>query len=484
MKRAFYRPATWPISLKIPLVVACLMVVIGSLATERVLAKLSKIQDENLREVSGAYLDGLSASVLPHVLHNDIWEVFDTIERSKTDYGSTSIISTIVANSRDEVIAASDPASFPTGTRIAPEFKAAATSDDAIEVSPERPMTRVSRDIVFQDHVVGWLLVTLDVSSALAERGDIRLALISTNAAVIFLLAAFGYFLTRRMTRPMQVLAEHLDQAQGGEFKSIPLDKHRGANKEILALFASFNSMVATKNERDVLAATLYEEEKLAGLGRLAAAMAHEINNPLGGMMTALGTLKRHGDNPDVQKRTVGLLERGLNSIGDVVKTSLLAYRSRSESRKLSRKDIADLRHLLRPEIHLRSQTLNWAIGWDGELGIDGTSVRQIGLNLLLNASAAAGVGGRVAFRSDLVGDSLRIVVENNGNGLPDEMLRCLNSHDAKHAPLGSSAGIGLWVIGQIVDEIHGDIQAASSKDGAVVTVLLPLETGVLTHAA
>lgn len=484
MKRALLRPATWPISLKIPLVVAGLMIVIGSLATERVLARLSRIQDQNLREVSGAYLDGLSAAVLPHVLHNDIWEVFDTIERTKADYGSITVVSTIVANSRNGIIAASDPAAFPTGTHIAPELAAAAMPDAAIEVSSDRPVVRVARDIEFQDRIVGRLLVTLDVSGVLVERGEVRLTLVGTNAAVIFILAAFGYFLTRRMTRPMQVLAEHLDQAQTGRFESIPLARHRRSNKEVLALFSSFNSMVAAKNERDQLAASLHEEEKLAGLGRLAAAMAHEINNPLGGMMTALDTLRLHPDNREVQKRTVGLLDRGLKSIRDVVRTSLAAYRTRSESRKLSPKDMADLRHLLRPELHLRSQKLDWETGWDGELGISGTGVRQIGLNLLLNASAAAGNGGRVAFRSDVVGGDLRIVVANDGKGIPEDLLHCLNTRQAKRVPPGDRVGIGLWVICQLVDEMHGDIRAESFADGAAVTVTLPLETGVMTHAA
>ena len=118
MSRAGLLPASWPISIKIPLVVAVLMIAIGTLVTERVLSKLSEIQDQNLKELSGAYLDGLSTSVLPHVLRADIWEIFDAIERSKSQYENISIVSTIVADPDNIIFAASDPGAFPTESVI------------------------------------------------------------------------------------------------------------------------------------------------------------------------------------------------------------------------------------------------------------------------------------------------------------------------------------------------------------------------------
>ena len=484
MKRTIFRFASWPISMKIPLVVAILMIAIGSLVTERVLAKLSEIQNQNLKELSGAYLDGLSSLVLPHILRKDIWEVFDAVERSKTQYENIHIVSTIVASPEDYVIAASDPASFPTGSRILPDHLNTATPESALEIQTERSEVRVFRNVVFQERIIGKLLVTLDVSRLRAERNKIRLALIGSNAAFTFLLAVFGYLLTRRMTRPMQVLAEHLDQSEGGRFEEITRSEFRSTSKEASALFDSFNSMVRAMNERDLLAVNLYEEEKLADLGKLAAAMAHEINNPLGGMLNTLETLKRHGGNYDVQKKSLGLLERGLRSIGDVVQTSLLAYRSRSVKRNLSDKDFADLRHLLHPEIRRRAQKLDWRMGWSGEIPLDGASVRQICLNLLLNASAAAGRDGRIVFRSDVTGDELRITVENDGEEILDALLHSMNNNSPDSFSPKNADGIGLWVICRLVKEMNGDIQATSSNSWTVVSVSFPFELGTAKNAA
>jgi signal transduction histidine kinase len=488
MSSTLFRPASWPISIKIPLVVAVLMIAIGAMVTERVLSKLSEIQDQNLTELSGAYLDGLSSLVLPHVLRDDIWEVFDAIERSKSQFENINIISTVVAGPDNIIVAASDPGELPTGSPIPKQHLEAAIAYDMVAIRAEQPVLRIVRDLDFQGQTVGKMMVTLDVSRQLAERWNVRLTLIATIAGLSVLMATIGYLLTRRMTRPMQVLAEHLDQSKDGRFAEISTTDIGSSSKEVSVLFNSYNSMIRAVNERDMLVATLHEEEKLAGLGRLAAAMAHEINNPLGGMLNVLETLKRHEDKPEIREKSLDLLERGLKSIGDVVQTSLVAYRNRSAKRRnLGEKDLADLRRLLRPEIHRRGQNLTWEIDWQGELamGGDGTSVRQIALNLLLNASKAAGRGGRVGFRSIVKNRKLRIVVENSGAGIPKDLLSCLNDGTGqKKAPLDDSVGLGLWVICRLVQEMEGQMSARNSENGAAVMVDLPLKRGAAKHAA
>ena len=183
MRRTLSRPASWPISLKIPLVVAFLMLAIGSFVTERVLAKLSDIQDENLKELSGAYLDGLSSLVLPHVLRDDIWEVFDAIERSRAQYERISVLSTIVVDAQGDIIAASDPVVFPSGTKIQGSYQDTVIPENRLEIMADQPQVRIFRPIVFQDRTIGKLIVALDVAPQLAERGEIARTLIGISAA-------------------------------------------------------------------------------------------------------------------------------------------------------------------------------------------------------------------------------------------------------------------------------------------------------------
>ena len=482
-KGIVWKISNWPIAIKIPLLVASFTIAFGALVTELVLFQISDIQEHSLENLSDAYLEGLSASVLPYVLRQDIWEVYDAVERSKTRYKNINITATIVTDDNNNIIAASNPTLFPTGTLILQEYLDLAYSTDAIEIRLDRPEIWVARDIVFQGNIIGKLIVSLDVSSQLVERKVFTQAMVGSNAVLTLIFAVFGYMLTRRMTRPMQVLSKHLELSTEGDLKQIPISEFEDTSKEVSAMFASYNSMVADVNERDQLANSLHREEKLAGLGRLAAAMAHEINNPLGGLLNGVDSLKRHGGNPDVRKKSIALLDRGLKSIGDVVQSSLLAYRTRSVKRNLCDKDFHDLRYLLRPEARRHSQKLNWDIKWSGKISLDGTSVRQVGLNLLLNASAAAGAGGTVAFYSSVENNTLKITVENDGEGIPTLLLDCLNNRENKGPPLDDGTKIGLWVTCRLVEEMKGCIRASSSELGSVVSVFIPFDKWVTKDA-
>jgi signal transduction histidine kinase len=132
----------------------------------------------------------------------------------------------------------------------------------------------------------------------------------ATNGLLTLLLAA-GWLLVSAMMRPVRVLARHL--GQGGENAPTPIPdavvaRTRG---EFGNLFRRHNALVRSMAEGEDLARRLAEEERLASLGRLASAVAHEINNPLGGMLNALATLKAHGQLAHVRAGSIGLIDRG-----------------------------------------------------------------------------------------------------------------------------------------------------------------------------
>ena len=90
--RSIVNPANWPITVKIPMLVVLLMVVISAVITNRVLARLAETQQRNLEQLSSAYLDGLSTSLIPSVFRGDIWEVFDVLDRSRERYRGLNVI--------------------------------------------------------------------------------------------------------------------------------------------------------------------------------------------------------------------------------------------------------------------------------------------------------------------------------------------------------------------------------------------------------
>ncbi len=112
--RPFSHLASVPVSIRVPLLVALLMVLISAVISERVLNRLSHIQEGFLNGLAGTYLDGLSSTVLPAVLRSDVWEVFDALDRSASSYEALSPIETVVTGADGRVLAATDP------NRIAP----------------------------------------------------------------------------------------------------------------------------------------------------------------------------------------------------------------------------------------------------------------------------------------------------------------------------------------------------------------------------
>ena len=88
------------------------MLAVSAVITNRVLARLGDNQEQNLEQLASAYLDGLSASLIPSVFREDVWEVFDTLDRSRERYKGLNVKWTIVTNADGKILAASDPTEF------------------------------------------------------------------------------------------------------------------------------------------------------------------------------------------------------------------------------------------------------------------------------------------------------------------------------------------------------------------------------------
>ena len=234
--------------------------------------------------------------------------------------------------------------------------------------------------------------------------------------------------------------------------------------------------MARAVTEREALVTRLADEERLASLGRLASGVAHEINNPLGGLFNALDTLKVHGEATPVRESAIALLDRGLRGIRDVVRSALAAYRPDREVRPLSAADIEDLKLLIRPEIRRRQLRLEWRVELPAEIGTQAYPVRQMALNLLLNACKAAPEGGTVLFSARADAGNLTIDVHDSGPGMPADVREFLDEPGAP-APITSGAGLGLWVARRMVTEMHGTLDADRSPlGGARVRLVIPLD--------
>lgn len=308
-------PMRWlrqiPLTIKVPLLVVALMIAISAAISERVMSRLAETQERHLAELASAYLDGLAGSLVPQVLRDDIWEVFDTIDRSLTLYEGVRPVETIVTRRDGTVIAATHPHRIPSLGPLPQEYRA--VGDRAVSVDEAAGQARLRRAIHQQGTEIGSIYTLVDIAPLLAERVSVATVLIVTNAALTAPFATFGYLAIARMIDPMRVLTRHMASGTDTAPSPITPPDMPPAGTEGHRLMTAYNRLVAAERERAVLASRLATEEPLASLGRLASGMAHEINNPLGGLLNALDTIKRHGDKQAVRARSVALIERGLS---------------------------------------------------------------------------------------------------------------------------------------------------------------------------
>jgi signal transduction histidine kinase len=235
-----------------------------------------------------------------------------------------------------------------------------------------------------------------------------------------------------------------------------------------------------TTQEREARAA-LVKATKLSVTGQLAAAFAHEIRNPLQGVLGCLSLLDETVPQEEQSRRYFRVANREIRRVDEIV-TRLLDLHDRPQDVE---RDRVGLNGLLRETLVLvESQTL--AQGIDVALDLDADlpkvpvledQIRQVLLNLVLNAIEAMPSGGelRVATRTTRDPDGVSIEVSDTGSGIPPKDQAHI--FDFLHTTKTTGTGLGLYVSLRIVRRHGGELSFESSQDqGSVFQVWLPLD--------
>jgi len=238
---------------------------------------------------------------------------------------------------------------------------------------------------------------------------------------------------------------------------------------EISQLTRQFISMHAELHRARDLEMQMQIAERMAMAGKLASSLAHEVNNPLGGMLNAISNLRLKGISDPYVEKTANLLERGLQQIQDSI--SALMSQARREHTILTWNDFDDLQTLSEPIASKRDIDVVWQIVDDQrELGLRSVPVRQIVLNLVLNAINAALV--RVEVQVKVVGQALHVRVKNDGG--PFTAIEDTAPTPDQYGRIG----LGLWVCFRLTRQMGGTltIEPTINGRGTVATFIAPLE--------
>ncbi|WP_240992118.1 sensor histidine kinase [endosymbiont of Riftia pachyptila] len=219
--------------------------------------------------------------------------------------------------------------------------------------------------------------------------------------------------------------------------------------------------------------------EKLVALGRITAGVAHEVNNPLAGLLNCIDTLRKHPNNKELIDRYLPVIDQGLHRIKEIVHNLLVGLKNEESDETVAIEHIDKLHDLIIAEIGDRDINVIWKNNTDKDRHIPG-KVEQIVCNLLKNAVEILPDGGTVTFCMYQDGPHLIIEVRDNGPGIPSSIRNQLFDPFFTTKPNGT--GLGLWVVYRQVQSMQGIIEVNSEK-GQGTTFLVAVPVNVMKAA-
>ena len=355
------------------------------------------------------------------------------------------------------------------------------------------------RDI--ENRIIGILYVGTLEKPYLDTAG--RVMRIFTSIAVLcclFLLALL-YFATTRIVRPLQRMALATRQIAKGDLSQ---KVEVNSRDEIGELAGSFNRMTAdlrkanaelidwgktlekkveerTQELRD-LQAHLIQAEKLASIGKLAAGVAHEINNPLGGILIYSHLILEDTPKTGPHYENLKKIVKETSRCKDIVKGLLDFARPKEPEMVLT--DIHDVleRCLALMERQALFQNIHIDTSYMPSLPriiADGAQLQQVFMNIILNAAEAMDGNGTMTLKTWLDPDRKEIAIEftDTGHGIKDEDKKRLFEPFFTTKEVGKGTGLGLAISYGIIQKHQGDIEIRSEAGrGAAFTVRLPIK--------
>jgi two-component system NtrC family sensor kinase len=246
---------------------------------------------------------------------------------------------------------------------------------------------------------------------------------------------------------------------------------------ELGELAATFNRMVGVIKRTKEMETALARQEKMASLGVLSAGVAHEINNPLGVILGYAGYLEGKLDPADPNLRYIQEIRRESKRCKGIVQ-DLLSY-ARTPQPALEETDLNALLEQITDFAANHMDLGHITVARELAPGLppvlaDPDQIRQVAINLLLNAGAAMEKGGTVTVRTAMSGEGwVDVVVSDKGAGIPPENLERI--FEPFFTTKARGTGLGLAITRRIVEQHQGRIMVESEIGrGTTFTVRLP----------
>ena len=306
---------------------------------------------------------------------------------------------------------------------------------------------------------------------------------ILATLTVVFLVALglMVYFIERTL-RPLTELSESCASISSGKLENVVARKNSG---EILALEYTFNKMVASLREKEVVETNLRQAQRLSAIGNLAAGVAHDVRNPLNAIKLlashAIDTLDGVPEAASTIKQ-LQTIRQEVNHLEEIVSGFLSLAKERELRQEPYRIDLLleECARLVKKDAEARGIRLTAELrAGDTSLMLDPKQLMRAILNVLINAMDACPRGGRVRLFSRLTERSCEIEIRDDGPGIPKEVAE--RAFEPYFTTKTTGTGLGLSITRGIVEEHGGTIALTSVEEqGCQALITLPLEVKAL----
>lgn len=350
---------------------------------------------------------------------------------------------------------------------------------------------------------------------------------ILTLSSIIIILVMLTLFFKKLVGTPIQKLVEAMNKAEKGDLEA---EARIQSRDELGELGRHFNRMIKTIREtheqnvqllsrvnqfneeltKKVESATselkrlheafsesqrqLSQSEKLAALGEVTAAMAHQIGTPLNSVSGYIQLMLQEGNLHPADQHRLKIIESQLDRLADAFR-KLLSYTSQPgpQLKPLNANDILkELISLSEPWLHARKIALSFSLSPDLPLiSGDATHLQTLFLNLITNAIDAMPNGGRLMMKTQRLSSSspsgnkaeVEVLIADTGVGISEDAKRRIFDPFFTTKKMGEGMGLGLSICEKIVKDHSGRLEVKSEVGkGSAFSVRFPVSTGGGDH--
>ena len=350
------------------------------------------------------------------------------------------------------------------------------------------------------DKIIGILYVGMLERPYIDTTNRVMLTFTLLAALCVVFLLVILYFATSRITNPLQKMVIATQEIAKGDLS------HKvevNSRDEIGYLADSFNQMTAdlkTANQKLIgwgrtlekkveertkelreMQAHLIQSEKLASLGKLAAGIAHEINNPLGGILIYSHLLLEDTPKKSPHHENLKKIVKETSRCKDIVK-GLLEF-ARPKEPEMSQINLNDVMErslaIVEGQALFQNIKVNRKYASDiPKIVADGSQLQQVFMNIIINAAEAMNGKGTLSLSTsrDSEGSRIEARISDTGHGIKEEDKKRLFEPFFSTKEVGKGTGLGLAISYSIIQKHNGTIEVESQEGkGSTFTVKLPV---------